>query len=469
MMQHNNNQTNSLIQWLIIIADFVLLNGVLAASELVRPWMAVEPAVSLLACNMAMMVAEWQFPPIVHQRMVSAGDILKRIVLLTLTQAVVAYIILKVSGNTSSVGRVLLAIGTVLAAGMLLSRFMERSIIKHFRASGKNTRTVIFVGSDIALQGVYGKMIANSTTGYRFIGYYADGEAKWLPENTSFTKIGTIDDLTKQLNDSQESIAGDDIYLCVSRRDGTLIRKLSRYCERHVKRFYFVPIADEAQKVNLRREQIEDLEIYAAYESPLMQPLNKLIKRLFDLVLSSLLLALMLPLFPIIALVIKLQSPGPMFFSQERTGLDGKTFRMLKFRSMHVNDESDTLQATKDDPRKFPFGSWMRSTNVDELPQFWNVFIGDMSIVGPRPHMLAHTEMYSELIDKYMVRHFIKPGITGWAQVTGYRGETRELWQMEGRVKRDIWYMEHWSIWLDIRIIWLTVKSMLVSGDEGAY
>ena len=469
MMQHNNNQTNSLIQWLIVIADFGLLNGILAASELVRPWMTGEPAVSLMACNMAMLVAEWQFPPIVHQRMVSAGDILKRIVLLTLTQAVVAYIILKVSGNTSSVGRVLLAIGTVLAAGLLLSRFLERSIIKHFRASGKNTRTVIFVGSDIALKSVYGKMIANSTTGYRFLGYYADGEAKWLPDNISFTKIGSIDDLTKQLNDSQGTIAGDDVYLCVSRREGKLIRKLSQYCERHVKRFYFVPIAEEAQKVNLRREQIEDLEIYAAYESPLLNPGNKLVKRAFDIAVSSVLLVLSGVLFPIVALIIKWQSPGPVFFRQERTGLDGKTFTMLKFRSMHVNSEADSLQATKDDPRKFPFGSWMRRTNVDELPQFWNVLIGDMSIVGPRPHMLAHTEMYSELIDKYMVRHFIKPGITGWAQVTGYRGETRELWQMEGRVKRDIWYMEHWTIWMDIRIIWLTVKSMLVSRDEGAY
>ena len=119
-------------------------------------------------------------------------------------------------------------------------------------------------------------------------------------------------------------------------------------------------------------------------------------------------------------------------------------------------------------PRKYPFGNFMRKTNIDELPQFLNVLKGNMSIVGPRPHMLAHTEMYSGLIDKYMVRHFVKPGITGWAQVTGFRGETKELWQMEGRVKRDIWYMEHWSIWLDIRIIWLTIKTIFVH-DEHAY
>ena len=135
---------------------------------------------------------------------------------------------------------------------------------------------------------------------------------------------------------------------------------------------------------------------------------------------------------------------------------------------MHVNKEADSRQATKDDPRKFPFGDFMRKTNIDELPQFWNVLIGNMSVVGPRPHMLAHTEQYDKLIDKYMVRHFVKPGITGWAQVTGFRGETSELWQMEGRVERDIWYIQHWSFWLDMRIIWMTVKSIFTR-DEKAY
>jgi putative colanic acid biosynthesis UDP-glucose lipid carrier transferase len=154
-----------------------------------------------------------------------------------------------------------------------------------------------------------------------------------------------------------------------------------------------------------------------------------------------------------------MQSPGPLLFRQRRTGMDGKDFWCLKFRSMHVNADSDRVQATKDDPRKFPFGNFMRKTNIDELPQFWNVLRGDMSIVGPRPHMLAHTEQYSALIGKYMVRHFVKPGITGWAQVTGFRGETSELWQMEGRVERDIYYIQHWSIWFDLRIIWMTIKT----------
>ena len=135
---------------------------------------------------------------------------------------------------------------------------------------------------------------------------------------------------------------------------------------------------------------------------------------------------------------------------------------------MRVNKDSDKVQATLNDPRKTRLGNFMRKTSIDELPQFINVLLGDMSVVGPRPHMLKHTEEYSKLIDKYMVRHFVKPGITGWAQVTGFRGETRELWQMEGRVERDIWYLEHWTFMLDLYIIYKTVKNA-VKGEKEAY
>ena len=197
-------------------------------------------------------------------------------------------------------------------------------------------------------------------------------------------------------------------------------------------------------------------------------PMNRIFKRSVDICLSVLFLIPTVLLMPVIALIVKRQSPGPLFFRQLRTGLDGRQFYCYKFRSMHVNKEADSRQATKDDPRKFPFGDFMRKTNIDELPQFWNVLVGDMSIVGPRPHMLVHTEQYDKLIDKYMVRHFVKPGITGWAQVTGFRGETPELWQMEGRVERDIWYIQHWSFWLDLRIIWMTVKTIFVR-DKNAY
>lgn len=249
--------------------------------------------------------------------------------------------------------------------------------------------------------------------------------------------------------------------------DATSINACSNYCNNHILRFYYTPSNDHIG-IHFKPMMIGSEELFTTFRLPLSMQTKRFIKRMFDIVFS---ICVLIPLgifIPIIAYIIKRQSPGPIFFKQARTGMDGRTFMCYKFRSMHVNKEADNLQATKDDPRKFPFGNFIRKCNIDELPQFWNVLKNDMSIVGPRPHMLKHTEIYSGLLDKYMVRHFVKPGITGWAQVSGYRGETKELWQMEGRVKCDIWYIEHWTVWLDIRIILLTIKSVFIH-DKHAY
>ena len=196
--------------------------------------------------------------------------------------------------------------------------------------------------------------------------------------------------------------------------------------------------------------------------------MNRFVKRAFDLVVSSIVLLLSPIVLIPVAIGIKLSSPGPIFFTQKRTGYRGREFNCYKFRTMRVNAESDTAQATKDDPRKTRFGNILRHTSIDELPQFYNVWRGEMSIVGPRPHMVKHTKEYSELIDKYMLRHTIKPGITGWAQVRGYRGQTDQLWQMEKRVECDVWYAENWNFLLDLKIIFLTVVNVF-RGDKNAY
>ena len=216
-------------------------------------------------------------------------------------------------------------------------------------------------------------------------------------------------------------------------------------------------------------ETFDDVVVLAIRREPLSSPGKRFVKRLFDIVVSGLFLCTIYPFIYIaVGIAIKFSSPGPIYFKQKRNGLDGKVFECIKFRSMKVNAQSDTLQATKDDPRKTKVGNFLRKTNLDELPQFINVFKGDMSIVGPRPHMLKHNEEYSHLIDRYMVRHFVKPGITGWAQVNGFRGETKKLSEMAGRVQADIWYLEHWSFWLDVRIIFKTVSNM-IHGEEKAY
>ena len=196
-----------------------------------------------------------------------------------------------------------------------------------------------------------------------------------------------------------------------------------------------------------------------------------ILKWIFDRVVALLGLLFLWPVLVVIAILVRAKMPGgPVIFKQKRVGQHGKLFTMYKFRSMGVQDPKKEAKewTTKNDVRVTPVGRVIRKTSLDELPQFWNVLKGDMSIVGPRPHMLHHTEIYSELIDKYMVRHFCKPGITGWAQVTGFRGETKELWQMEERVERDIWYIEHWTFMLDIKIIYKTIKSVIIP-DKHAY
>lgn len=212
-----------------------------------------------------------------------------------------------------------------------------------------------------------------------------------------------------------------------------------------------------------------NVPVLSILEEPLSQFENRLAKRVFDIVFSGLFLCTLFPLiYLVVGIAIKLSSPGPILFKQKRSGKDGKEFWCYKFRSMRVNADSDRLQATEHDPRKTKIGEFIRKTSIDELPQFINVFLGQMSVVGPRPHMLKHTEQYSALINQYMIRHLIKPGVTGWAQVNGYRGETKELWQMKGRVERDVWYLEHWTFLLDLYIIYKTVKNGIM-GDPQAY
>ena len=481
----NNDQSNRIIQWIVTIGDFLLLNAILLGFAhwhwRMETWGVGRVEIFILVNNIALMLAMLKFSTIIHLRVVGAGEILRRIVGLTVLGAILAYLLLKVFAYNLPIGWLIWEIGTVFFITLLFKRLAERWFLKLYREAGRNTRSVTLVGSDPELIGIFRKLRDDATLGYRVLGYYGEeslGDVAMEVEKLSkrqekdrglLRRLGSMDDFLKAMEEKPDELElGDELYLCISRKERDTIRKVSRLCDHHVVRFYYVPVSVESIGLNLKREMMDDMEVFTTYENPLQNSVNRFVKRVFDIMFSMVFLVPTALLFPFIYLIIKIQSPGPIFFKQLRTGLDGKDFYCLKFRSMHVNKDADKVQATKDDPRKYPFGNFMRKANIDELPQFLNVLRGDMSIVGPRPHMLAHTEMYSQLIDKYMVRHFVKPGVTGWAQVTGYRGETKELWQMEGRVKRDIWYMEHWSIWLDIRIIWLTLKTFIVH-DEHAY
>ena len=480
----NNNQTNAFVQKLIIVGDFIVYNLILLLFARlhwrIETWEENQLEVFGLVGNLALVMSQLRFSTIVHQRLVSAGDVLQRVMGLTILQAIVGYLLLKVIDYDLDVGLLIWEINTVFFISLVIKRMAERWIIRLYREAGRNMRIVTLVGTDIELVNIYRKLVDDATLGYKVNGYYGDGnlteaiealekeEGIDLSEMKKLERKGSIGDMLDAMARHEDLQLGDEVYVCLSRRERDVIKKLSRYCDYKVVRFYYVPVSVESIGLNLKRELLDDIEIYTTYENPLQSVGNRLLKRTFDIVMSLFFLIPTALMFPFIWLIIKIQSPGPIFFKQARTGIDGKTFYVLKFRSMHVNKDADKLQATKNDPRKYPFGNFMRKSNIDELPQFINILKGDMSFVGPRPHMLAHTEQYSALITKYMVRHFVKPGLTGWAQVTGFRGETKELWQMEGRVKRDIWYMEHWSIWLDIRIIWMTFKTIFVH-DKNAY
>jgi putative colanic acid biosynthesis UDP-glucose lipid carrier transferase len=208
--------------------------------------------------------------------------------------------------------------------------------------------------------------------------------------------------------------------------------------------------------LSLRKEPLDDVG-------------NRIKKRVFDLVLSSLFIILVLSwLVPIVGLLIWLDNRGPVFFVQQRSGKGGKPFGCIKFRSMKVNRDANSKMATKNDSRITRLGRFLRKSSLDEMPQFFNVFMSDMSIVGPRPHMTKHTDDYSKMLNHYMIRHFLKPGITGWAQIHGFRGEIKYMEDINNRVEYDLWYLENWSLWLDTRIIAMTAFNM-AKGEKNAY
>lgn len=337
---------------------------------------------------------------------------------------------------------------------------VSRKLLKWYRSKGFNYKKIVIIGGGESGAGVrlMQQLEQDQGYGYHIVGFFNDEPASEIP----FYRGGIAD--VEQFVD--ENVV-DEIYCAIPENKRQELQKIINLAEKNAIDFFYVP---QFSKYISRRFEIETfgtVPVMSIHPHPLQNPFNKAIKRGFDLLVSSIVLLFSPILFLPIAIGVKLSSPGPVFFKQERTGYRGKSFNCLKFRSMRVNDKSDTQQATKDDPRKTKFGNFIRKTSLDELPQFINVFIGDMSIVGPRPHMVQQTQEYSELIDKYMLRHTIKPGITGWAQVNGFRGPTEELWKMEKRVELDAWYAENWNLMLDIKIMFLTVLNAII-GEKNA-
>lgn len=470
-----DSKANNIIRDIVILTDFIVLNILFCLwFQYDRQGAQLSHSVSvfrpLFVANIGMVVAQYFYSTVIHEHRSTAEQVLRQITYLVLLQGattlVASEVVAYLTGMASPAFSFTAYFTLMLYAGILVTRYAERWFVKRYRRTGGNIRRVVFVGADLSILPIYEFLVGDPSTGYRVSGYYADAPMQDCPPGLRHR--GTLADLDVKLELRDGEHAADELYCCLPVTDTDRIRRIMRYCDNNVVHFYYIPAISRNFGHMLKPENVGGMTVFTNCDDPLMVPANRFIKRSFDIAVSLAVLLCLAPFMPFIALCIKLQSPGPVFFRQARTGMNGKQFYCYKFRSMHVNKDADRIQCTEHDPRKFAFGNFMRKANIDELPQFFNVLRGDMSIVGPRPHMLYNTEVYRPLIDKYMVRHFVKPGITGWAQVTGFRGETRELWQMEGRVKRDIWYIENWSVWLDIRIILRTAIQVFVH-DKNAY
>lgn len=345
--------------------------------------------------------------------------------------------------------------------GLTLWWMISRRIIKKIRRNGRNFSRVVLVGTNATALRLYDELMSDAGFGYKFMGFFG----KWRPANFEGDYKGDIEDLSSYIKE----YAIDEIYFAMSGEDEETMSKVMKIADDNVVQFYYVPQISRYLNRVFELHNVGAVSLLTTRGNPLKKRLSRIIKRSFDIVFSILVLSILFPLvFIPVAIAIKLSSPGPIFFKQLRTGYRGRNFKCWKFRTMRVNKDSDVKQALKDDPRKTKIGDFLRRTSIDELPQFINVLMGSMSVVGPRPHMLKHTDDYRKLIDKYMVRHLIKPGITGWAQVNGYRGLTEALWQMERRVEYDVWYIENWTFILDLKIIVRTVINA-VQGEKNAF
>ncbi|KAA8694496.1 Sugar transferase [Pseudomonas caricapapayae] len=340
-------------------------------------------------------------------------------------------------------------------------RLLIRLALHTLRRHGFNTRRVAIVGT-----GQVGERLARSISlapwmGLTLLGFY-DAHPQQMNLQTGKRRLPVLGDLDQLIEDARADRI-DKVYITLAFSAEPQLRELITGLSDTTASVYLIPDVFMFDLLHARSESINGLASISIFDSP-MDGAWSLVKRAEDIVLSCLILLLIaLPLLAIAA-AIKLTSEGPVLFRQRRYGLDGRSIMVWKFRSMNVQENADlVLQATRNDARVTPLGAFLRRTSLDELPQFFNVLHGDMSIVGPRPHAIAHNEQYRKQVSGYMLRHKVKPGITGWAQINGWRGETDTLDKMRMRVEFDLEYIEHWSIWLDLKIILLTLLKGFVN------
>jgi putative colanic acid biosynthesis UDP-glucose lipid carrier transferase len=372
--------------------------------------------------------------------------------LMTWVGLVVLIFILKDGENFSRATLLIWGVGTPMI--LIGYRLVIRQSLSQIRKQGINNRRIAILGAGKVGQQLADIIQKNTWLGYQIIGFYDDNLALHNTRPAQLPILGTSEHILAHSQQNQF----EELYICLPMRAEKKIKQLLNQLTDSTCIVKFVPDLFSFDLMHAKWTDLNGLPIVSVYDTPLNSSSAKVIKRIEDIVLSSLILLMISPLLAAISIGVKLSSKGPVFFKQKRYGLNGREIQVYKFRSMTTMDNGHIInQAQKNDPRITRFGAFIRRTSLDELPQFINVIQGRMSIVGPRPHANAHNEQYRKLVPKYMQRHLVKPGITGWAQINGWRGETDTLEKMEKRIEYDLHYINNWSIWLDIRIIILTV------------
>jgi len=336
-------------------------------------------------------------------------------------------------------------------------KFLNYFLLRQDRITtfGGNLRRVVILGNGKESEQLIDFFRNNPNFGYKIERIFdlKTNKAKQLQACYDFILEAEIDEIYSSLNDIDE----DEL------------NELIDFANNNLTTLKFIPDNKQPLVRNFVYDYCGSIPVLSLRNIPLHKRSNKIVKRAFDIVFSFAVLVFVLSWFtPLLVLLIRLESKGKAILSQKRNGLNNKEFNCYKFRSMKCSDILQKKQVVKNDPRVTKIGSFIRKTNLDELPQFWNVFKGDMTVVGPRPHLINYNEYYAKKVNKFMTRHFIKPGITGLAQISGYRGETRSDNDIVNRFRYDIFYMENWSFFLDIKIIWLTIYNTF-KGDKKAY
>ncbi|MCP1641857.1 putative colanic acid biosynthesis UDP-glucose lipid carrier transferase [Pseudomonas citronellolis] len=344
----------------------------------------------------------------------------------------------------------------LVLTGLCSYRILLRNFLNALRRRGFNTRSVAIAGAGPLGQRLAGNIAGAPWMGLDLLGFFDDKRRDPVRLANSQVRLpisGSLEQMIEQARAGQI----DRVYITLPMRSEARIKWLVEKLSDTTTSVYIVPDVFVFELLHSRSQNINGVPTISIFDSP-MTGANSIIKRLEDITLSTLILCLIVIPMLLISIAVKLTSPGPIFFRQKRYGIDGRPIEVWKFRSMRVMENgSSVVQATRGDDRITPVGAFLRRTSLDELPQFINVLLGDMSIVGPRPHAVAHNEQYRGQIGSYMLRHKVKPGITGWAQINGWRGETDTLDKMQKRVEHDLAYIHNWSLWWDLKIVFLTV------------